>query len=274
MAKRYSHWTEDEINLIINNYQTKDINWLTEHLPLHTKMSIARKIANMKLTKPQFRKSEPFILLEENPESYYWIGFLMADGSFTERRLSVTYSKKDINHIEKFKTYINSTNEHYKIGETDCYRLCITNINTVSSLIKKFNIYSNKTKNPCNISNIKDDLLFSLIIGFIDGDGSISSKERKTVTSYRLSVVGDTSWLNNFKLMFNFIHKYLNIKATNQQPYIQKHLTSLPQEKDIKREFTTAHYYITNRSVIQKMKQKIIELNLPYMERKWGKVIL
>lgn len=274
MAKQYSYWTQEEINLILDNYQTKDINWLTKQLSRHTKMSIGRKIANMKLSKPQSRKCNIQPLLEETPEAYYWLGFMMADAHISNVVITVTYNSKDQEHIDKLKKFLNSENISFDVKGSDCSRVNFGDRKLLPILTEKFNIHTNKTKNPCNISNIKDDLFFSLIIGFIDGDGSIYKKELKTCSSYHLYVVGDKTWINNFKLIFNFIHEYIDEKSTNQQPYLREQITSLPQSKDIKRSYILSNFYITNRKVIQKMKQKILELKIPYMERKWDKVTL
>lgn len=274
MAKQYSYWTQKELNLILENYQTQDINWLVEQLPTHTKMSIQRKIANMKLTKPQSRKCDMSPLIEETPQAYYWIGFMMADAHFSDRAISVTYSSKDIDHIEKLKQFLNSSNTHHQVGEADCYRIKFGDVSVVKALQERFNIHTDKTHNPCNLSNIQDDLFFSLIVGYIDGDGCISAKQLKTKISYNISVVGDKVWLNNFKEIFNFIHRYIGIKPTNQKPYLCKRLTSLPQTKDIKQEFLTANFYITNTGAVHKMKEQVLKLNLPFMERKWDKIVL
>jgi len=49
-------------------------------------------------------------LLENTPEAYYWIGFLMADGNFDihgyVNRLTLFLSEKDKEHIQKFSQFI------------------------------------------------------------------------------------------------------------------------------------------------------------------------
>ena len=65
----------------------------------------------------------------------------------------------------------------------------------------KFNISNNKTKNPPDISKyeITEDQLISLIIGFIDGDGSIY------VPSYteKLRIECHKNWYDNLLFFEN-----------------------------------------------------------------------
>ena len=87
-----------------------------------------------------------------------------------------------------------------------------------------------------------------------------------------VSYLTDITWLDNFKLIFNFLHNYLATTATNQQPYIIDQFSTLPQSQKVKQHFQTATWYITNKIVLRRMKLMILKLNLPYMERKWNKL--
>lgn len=73
-----------------------------------------------------------------------------------------------------------------------------TNITVVSAydsevvpkITSKFNLNSNKTYNPPDISIfefIQCDLLISLIIGFIDGDGYITASKRKKSATIQIT---------------------------------------------------------------------------------------
>ena len=52
----------------------------------------------------------------DTEEKAYWLGFLMADGHINDRancgalQLHIHLSKKDYNHLKKFHSHINSTN--------------------------------------------------------------------------------------------------------------------------------------------------------------------
>ena len=89
MGKR---WTEDEILIVKNNYATKTKEELLVLLPNRSTSSI-----NEIAFRNNFRKLKSdslhnlSVLLEDVPESYYWIGFIMADGCFTGKTLNESY---------------------------------------------------------------------------------------------------------------------------------------------------------------------------------------
>lgn len=53
-------------------------------------------------------------LLLDVPETYYWIGFILADGHISKNnRLVVTLSVKDKNHLIKLQKYLEIENMQY-----------------------------------------------------------------------------------------------------------------------------------------------------------------
>ena len=74
-------------------------------------------------------------LIKQNILSYYWMGFLMADGYFdhVRKRISVVCSLKDKEHIKKFSQFINSkivyrkNDTTYKKGTE--YYICTSSAN-------------------------------------------------------------------------------------------------------------------------------------------------
>lgn len=273
MKRQYNFWFEEEINILKDNYLSMEYKDLVDLLPNHKIESIKTMIRKLKLRKPQKRKCDLSVLLELNNASCYWLGFLIADATFThERRITLTISSKDLDHVDRLKKFLKSTNTGYKVSNSECYRFNFTQVEVVKELINRFNIHSNKTKNPCNLDwfNQYPDLFFSFIIGYLDGDGHVT--KNKLYNNYQIGIVGDKNWLDNFIKMFNFIHGYLNILPTNQIPKINNVFTTLPQSKDIKKEYTLSNFYITNKYMIKAIYQRAVELNLPFMERKLGKL--
>ena len=119
-------------------------------------------------------------LLLENPISYYWIGFLLADGHFGQKNiLKITLSSLDKEHLYNLKTFLNIENI---LSERQGKYLCLKAMdsNLVPKIKEKFDISNKKTYDPPkNLESIKNkDLLISLIIGFIDGDGCIANKNK------------------------------------------------------------------------------------------------
>jgi len=189
------------------------------------------------------------ILLEESLITYYWIGFLLADGNFTDSRLKLKLAKKDNNHVKKFAQYIKYQGS---LGDEE-NSLSVMNTGYVSMLNNKFNINNRKTYNPPNITWIKDkNLLLSLIVGFIDGDGYIGKQYKRNDCILRIKC--HSSWLDNLQYMTNTLYDLVYLSPSkvkiNNQGY--------------------ASVNIGNSIVLKNIKLKTIEFNLPILERKWN----
>jgi len=114
--------------------------------------------------------------------------------------------------------------------------------------------------------------MFSLIIGFFDGDGCIV-QNKDFPNCFSISFVGHSSWLGNFTIMKQFIYNYFKLKDNTQPPKITTRYTTLPQDKSkTKRKYYAATFYIDKTALIHAICQKAIELNLPFLKRKLGKI--
>lgn len=192
--------------------------------------------------------SDLSILLEDTPETFYWIGFLMADGSFIHnKRLILGLSIKDKTHLLKFANFIHFT------GKLDENLISCTiraqDIEIIPKIMNKFDFKSSKTYNPPKSLFMKFNkiLAMSMLIGYIDGDGSIQQKNNKG--SIRIKC--HSSWFN----ILNEIYIFLGI---NRIPIINKegYVTLTINDK-------------YNLSIL---KDHISTYNLPILNRKWDKI--
>ena len=153
--------------------------------------------------------------------SFYWAGFIAADGSLQNKKyskvLKITLSKKDENHLKKFKEHINCNNpiktymvKPSKLVTKICY---CSEIQIVSHKIfydlSKFNIVPNKTK-IYDLPNwlIDHPLVHHFMRGYFDGDGCLTScglSKNRTITQANFSIIGN----------YNFINKYQQILIQN-----------------------------------------------------------
>ena len=60
------------------------------------------------LTSAQRWSQRNNVFLNNTEESYYWIGFIIADGCINSTRIEVTSSEKDSNHLLKYSLFINA----------------------------------------------------------------------------------------------------------------------------------------------------------------------
>jgi len=225
----------------------------------------------MKIRKKSRKLSDISALLKETPISYYWIGFLMADGSFTKDRVSLGISNKDIKHLIKYKKFVKSKNKIHKMPH-NYYQIRSRDSINVQKIKNKFEITTRKTYEPCDISSIKNkDLLFSLIVGLIAGDGSICKNNK--CNNYTLSMSLHSSWVDNLNYIKNFLYNYFEEKCNSKPVYIRDRYVKLPQDNvGVKKKYSLAEMYIGYRPLLIKIKNKSNKLNLPFMERKLGKI--
>lgn len=265
----YKSWTEDEINYLKIHYTTEKSECVAKFLGRNQK-HIIQKAADLGIKKQTTRKADIEILLHDNPITYYWLGFLLADGCFTDRRIQLGVAKIDLDHLKNFALYVNSNNKIQKVSENH-FRIKLTNVKVVKALKSKFNISNRKTYEPCNISNISNkDLFFSLIIGFIDGDGSVCCV--KNFKSFRISLVGHSSWIDNFVKIQSFLYSEFSPEMKFTVAKIRNTNVRLPQNKE-KTNHNLSTFQIGHKSILIKIKEKADLLQLPYLKRKLGKII-
>lgn len=251
-------WSEEEKKVLKKCYKRKSKKELMGLLHGRSWAAInqySQKL-NIKRSYDTIRTTNVKKLLLETPEAYYWMGFLMADGHFTEKRIVVGLGIKDVDHIKKFAKFISA---YYSTGKNKCsgkyYGHChvsASNSDIVPLLRQKFKIQNNKTHHPCDIKWIKNNnLLLSLIIGFIDGDGSIRKQSRRQ--DCQITIKCHSSWFLNLQFISDTICNLCNLK---------------PNATRINKE-GYAIINFTNSIILKFLKAKGRELKLPVLKRKW-----
>jgi len=124
-------------------------------------------------------------LLEDTHEAWYWLGFIMADGHIsTQNQVVAMVSEKDVDHLEKLAKFL-STEVKYPYSKntdksgfsstTPLVRITVADKVLVPKLKAKLNLmHTDKTYNPISFKLVPEDFRTSFLIGFIDGDGSVS----------------------------------------------------------------------------------------------------
>lgn len=185
------------------------------------------------------------VLLEDSNEAFYWIGFLLADGSFYDNRIRLTLSIKDKEHVLKFAKFINYEGSYQESPIR--FGLACKDINIVTQIRNKFDIKDNKTYNPPEaILKFDNDLVYSLLAGFIDGDGNIQHPSHRQ--DFFLRIKNHVSWLHILKEFGTLVSEKECVKINNSG---------------------YAELNVTNSINLQNLKTKILSLNIPIMHRKW-----
>lgn len=233
-------------NYLIDNYSLKSKEEIVKELGLS--WGYIQKMAHLFNIKREFNESKKSFklskLLDDSNISYYWIGFIIADGHISKyNNIQINLNKKDINHLNKLKIYLQSDIKLHIKG--NIVRSTFTDVPTIIKLKNKFKWKSNKTKSPVDISNLNEEQLFSLIIGFIDGDGSINSKS--------ITVKCDKKWKDTLNYFY-----YCLIGEYKEFNYVDN----------------CSIFYINKHEYLKSIKIKALSLSLPIMERKWDKINL
>ena len=149
----------------------------------------------------------------DSEEKAYWLGFLAADGCISGNYIVITLQGKDIEHLEKFRKFLNVTDtkiQKYKRDNREYCRFSIANKQMANDL-KQLGIVENKSL-ILMPPNIPPEFEMDWIRGFFDGDGGLSySKNSNRWQSYANSTKEVLQWVCD-KLN-------LNIKPFNQQHY-------------------------------------------------------
>lgn len=258
---RPDRWSKSELKIVQDYYESMRPKDLAKLIPDKSTDAIKLKANALGLNSPFSSEflSNIDILLNDTHESYYWIGFILADGHISENnRLTVTLHKRDEKHLRKLAEYIKTEHKERAGNSETKVSLAVKNQKILPLIKKKFDINSRKTYNPpCNVfyANIDFTLLMCLLCGFTDGDGCILRQSNRQDLVIRFQIHG--SWLS----WLNIIHERLTI----QFPGI-----SIAPPKINKRGY--ASWVIANHNVVNYLKQITIEHNLPVLERKWAKI--
>lgn len=176
-------YTDHEVSLLKEMWPTaKSKKELLECFPNRTYTGLLYKAGMLGLSCPAYtrrRRGSLVPLLNGSLKSFYWLGFILADGHFTKTgQLNVMISNKDEAHLKKLATFLEtSVTCPYKNDKTKV-RVTVQSLNESKNIQEMLGLSdTNKTINPPNVmvwSKFSEKQIKALFIGFFDGDGSKS----------------------------------------------------------------------------------------------------
>lgn len=272
---KHKKWSEQELEEIKKEYPYTNNKTLAKKYNvkrwniqrLAKKFNLKKRTRSVGLIKGNLSK-----LLLDDPISLYWIGFLMADGTFSKRNaLKLALSSKDENHLYKFVNWLDKNINIYrsekisnKTKKVHKYVIvAIMDHDLVPKIKEKYDISHIKTYIPPNINrfnNMSDDLFIAWFIGFIDGDGNIKNQTNRK--DFVIQLCNYNTWDKIYKYIINRLNRICNVNCLAKPLYYPNDL----EHADLTR-MTIAH-----NTIIKFLKSKIIDLNLPALNRKWDKI--
>jgi hypothetical protein len=268
-------YSEEEIKLLSELWPVASTDELLKAFPKRSHIGLLQKAAVLGLVSeiPRMRKGDVSILLNNTPVSFYWLGFLLADGHFTKSgQLTISLMDVDRNHLDKLALYLKTTikypyhREQPYITEKNqplhngkiimneerlrrVIRIAVQDSIRVPQIQKLLGLIStNKTYNPPDSSVLRNlDIisLTSLFIGFFDGDGGSVFDTKNQIKS--AGIENHKSWIGIYELFkeYNLIY---DIKIHPEKNTISSSIS---------------------RDQFRNLVRFSIENNLPVMDRKW-----
>lgn len=132
-------------------------------------------------------------------ETAYWLGFIAADGSVVDNTLRFVLNRRDEETLQRFLDFcdsnypVNYHTAHYTDNdgvkhEFDAVNLKITSKKIVADLAKYGIVQNKKNMDIPFIQYIPEEYKVDFIIGFFDGDGSVTPESYNlTLSSNRLN---------------------------------------------------------------------------------------
>lgn len=253
----YKIWDDSELEIIRNNYTSVRVSDMLKLLPGRTEKAIFAKANHLGINGTYGKRTYTYNLnyfSNLSTESAYWAGFIAADGCITRdsrnrTNLVFTLNKKDEGQLKLFVKSVNYTGCILNIDRCNARSVKLNGAGQMANdLYNYYNITCAKslTLQPPNITD--PDLIKAFIVGYIDGDGCISVNSR----GLTIEIAGTLDIVTWIKDQF-----YLMLPA-------HKNGTIGPMANVFRyRVYTTRALNII---------KELNTVDVPRMERKWGKV--
>ena len=166
LTKKYSFWTEEEIEYLKNNYKYRNKEELAKNLD-RTWYAIQIKASELNLTGISI--DEDFF--KNWTKKMAWtLGLWIADGNIYEKNNSVSFASSDYNLLEIVKTNLNSDHKIGKNRKKNSFQLRASNEILYNDLLK----HGGTPRKSLTIQfpEVPDEFLPHFIRGYLDGDGS------------------------------------------------------------------------------------------------------
>lgn len=193
------------------------------------------------------------LISEKSLETFYWIGFILADGSFYNNRFEFGLKEDDVDVLKAFAAYIEFKGDIKHRDSTKSNRIQFNNKSSIEKFMKEYGFDYNKTYNPCSFESFKNyskEQITSLLIGIINGDGNI--QENGSTYANAITITAHKLWKSFYEDLLNFLEIPLHISKREDNNSITIRIC--------KREYCIA------------LKHFIVNNNLFYFSRKWDKI--
>lgn len=178
------------------------------------------------------------------------------DRDYYEEDGEIVDSKTEIDdYLEAFCEYIAYNNKIMYREDTKSYRISFANSVENPKFMEKYGFKPRKTYNPIDFSVFKDygkELLLALLIGIIDGDGSI--QPNGSSNAFCITITAHESWTQFYQEFMETL--------------------DIPEHISNREGSTTITIRICRREILQLLQDVITNNNLFHLKRKWNKLMI
>ena len=255
-------WNKANKDLLIKLWPTATSGELIRAFPgvnRHALSELARK-ANVKRVLNTRRHGDLYPLLSGSLESFYWIGFLFADGWLSkEGHLVCQLAIKDEQHLAKLATFLHTEVHHIKKG---AIRVAVRDTVVANQIRVKFDWHHHKTDHPPTLDFIStNDQVVAFFAGYTDGDGSIS----KNGCSIRFQV--HRTWMD---LLNKLIPKLARAIGHTKPLPIARLAPKFCKSTGKIHQYTLID--IRGIELLESLNSRVRVLQLPILTRKWNRI--
>ena len=176
--------------------------------------------------KTQYTENEDFFHIINSEEKAYYLGFICADGSIKNNKLSITLNTKDIDILLNLKNLLKTTapvSQRIYSDKRNGTIIHTTNIQIYSKKIvddlSTLGVNKNKS-NMLRLPKINDELIRHFLRGLFDGDGHIS-KQCSLISTYEC-LYDIILFLNKFNISTNKYRVIINKEKNVYKIYFGK----------------------------------------------------
>lgn len=256
---RLEYKTKEIINYYLNNFSLRKISKIFKIDRKTVKKILLNnniKLRTLSECNKIYKYDENIFEKIDSHEKAYWLGFIASDGCIYKNSLKILLSIKDIEHLNKFNTFMKS-NKIVKVRNQLCtnnncrYETCYLQFNSIKIVedLKKLNIIQNKSK-ILQPSIIEEKYYNSYILGLIDGDGCFSLDKKN---NYKFNIISSFYICEFINITFN---KLCNVSKTK-----------IIKEK---RSDGLFYYYAGGNNKIKKIVNFLYKNSSVYLERKFN----
>ena len=238
-------FSQEQIEDILNKYQN---NWSQQKIADFYKVSrtVIKRVLEIQCEgliirnrTSKYKYQQDIFEIIDTAEKAYWLGFLAADGCNYQREhnasIILNIHEKDIEHLEKFKQFCHTDAEiksyiGYKgfSNQTPMCKITLNSKKISNDLIDK-GILPNKSL-ILQPPHILEEFYKPFILGYFDGDGSISKTSQ--YNNYSISIQGTKEILTWICEVLDWDAKLekRNINSNNNSYYIRCGGTNKPYQ--------------------------------------------